>query len=50
MIDMQLTNHKLINRGVDMIAQELSISEKEAEILLNKHGSVRKAIDEYNNG
>jgi N-acetylmuramic acid 6-phosphate etherase len=50
MIDMQLTNHKLINRGVDMIVQELSISEKEAEILLNKHGSVRKAIDEYNNG
>jgi len=50
MIDMQLTNHKLINRGVDMIVQELSISEKEAETLLNKHGSVRKAIDEYNNG
>ena len=50
MIDMQLTNHKLINRGVDMIVQELNIPETEAETLLNKHGSVRKAIDEYNNG
>lgn len=46
MVDMQLTNDKLVNRGSKMIADELQISLKEAEILLLKHGSVRKAIDE----
>lgn len=45
MVDMQLTNDKLVNRGSKMIADELQISLKEAEILLLKHGSVRKAID-----
>lgn len=46
MVDMQLTNNKLIERGSKMIAQELQISIKEAEKLLLKYGSVRKAIDE----
>jgi N-acetylmuramic acid 6-phosphate etherase len=45
MVDMQLTNHKLVDRGAKMIAGELGVSEKEAEDLLKKYGSVRKAID-----
>jgi N-acetylmuramic acid 6-phosphate etherase len=45
MVDMQLTNNKLINRGARMIMDELNVSEEEAERLLLKYGSVRKAID-----
>lgn len=45
MVDMQLTNLKLVHRGAIMIADELKISEVEAEDLLKKYGSVRKAID-----
>ncbi len=45
MIDMQLTNDKLINRGTNMLMQELGISELKAGELLIKYGSVRKAID-----
>lgn len=44
MIDMQLTNHKLIDRGIRMLMDELDISQKKAEQLLKKHGSVRKAL------
>lgn len=45
MVDMQLSNNKLIDRGVKMIQDSLSISYEEAESLLKKHGSVRKAIE-----
>jgi N-acetylmuramic acid 6-phosphate etherase len=45
MVDMQLTNTKLVGRGVRMIMDELSIGQGEAEDLLRKHGSVRRAID-----
>lgn len=44
MVDMQLSNNKLVNRGIKMIMNELNISETEAQILLNKHQSVRKSI------
>lgn len=44
MVDMQLTNNKLINRGTRMIMEELGVTERIAEKLLRKHGSVRKAI------
>lgn len=47
MVDMQLTNHKLVDRGVRMIMEELSIDHRKAEALLKEHGSVRKAVDEY---
>lgn len=46
MVDMQLTNNKLIDRGVRMIMDELKVSEKEANELLKKFGSVRSAIDQ----
>lgn len=45
MVDMQLTNTKLVSRGTRMIMQELAIGENEAAKLLKEFGSVRKAID-----
>ena len=45
MVDMQLSNLKLIDRGVRMIMNELGIESEEARNLLEEHGSVRKAID-----
>ncbi|MBS1977363.1 MAG: N-acetylmuramic acid 6-phosphate etherase [Bacteroidetes bacterium] len=44
MVDMQLTNNKLIHRGTRMIMDELGVNEKTALALLKKHGSVRKAL------
>lgn len=48
MVDMQLSNHKLVERGIKMIMEEIKIDKKLAENLLHKHGSVRKAVDAYN--
>ncbi len=46
MVDMQLSNNKLVDRGTKMILKELShLTYKEANELLLKHGSVRKAVD-----
>lgn len=45
MVDMQLTNHKLVDRGTQMVMSELNISHEEAAVLLNKYGSVRKAVE-----
>lgn len=45
MIDMQLTNNKLIDRGTRMVMEALGIEKAEAEALLKKYGSVRKAIN-----
>ncbi len=47
MVDMQLTNNKLVDRGTRMIMDELKISQAEAEKLLKQHGSVRKAVDSF---
>lgn len=44
MVDMQLSNNKLVGRGVRMIMEELKISEQEAEQLLMKYRSVRKVL------
>jgi N-acetylmuramic acid 6-phosphate etherase len=48
MVDMQLSNDKLIDRGIKMIVMETSLDRTEAETLLNAHGSVRKVIDAHN--
>jgi len=48
MIDMQLTNNKLIHRGIRMIAEQTGLTSIEAKNLLKKHGSVRKALDYLN--
>ena len=44
MVDMQLSNNKLVNRGEKMIMETLQINKDEAKRLLEKYGSVRKAI------
>ena len=49
MVDMQLTNNKLIDRGTRMLMEELKIDESEADKMLKKFGSVRKAIEETRN-
>jgi len=43
MVDMQLSNNKLVDRGTKMVMAELDISYDEAKTLLLKHGSVRNA-------
>jgi N-acetylmuramic acid 6-phosphate etherase len=48
MVDMQLSNDKLVDRGVKMIMEEIHVSYEEAATLLKKNGSVRKAVDNYN--
>ena len=48
MVDMQLSNSKLVDRGTRMIMDETGISDYEfARKLLLEHGSVRKAVDAY---
>ena len=49
MVDMQLSNNKLVDRGVKMIMSELNISEKEAKVLLEKYKNVRKSINNFQN-
>ncbi len=48
MVDMQLSNNKLVERGIRMLTNELGINDSTALKLLNKFGSVRKVIDNYN--
>jgi len=45
MVDMLLTNNKLVDRGVRMIMEELKVNQQQAEKLLQEYGSVRKAIE-----
>jgi N-acetylmuramic acid 6-phosphate etherase len=47
MVDMQLSNHKLVTRGINMLCEELHINKTTAGILLEKYGSVRNAIKNY---
>jgi len=47
MVDMQLSNKKLIERGQKMLAVELNIDQKEAAVLLEKYGNVRNSIKNY---
>jgi N-acetylmuramic acid 6-phosphate etherase len=49
MVDMQLSNNKLVERGTKMIMEELKLSQPDAEALLLKHNNVRAAINFYNN-
>ena len=47
MVDMQLSNEKLVKRGTKMVAEELKIDRELAKDLLLKHGSVRSAVEQY---
>jgi N-acetylmuramic acid 6-phosphate etherase len=48
MVDMQLSNAKLVDRGVKMIMSEIPVSYEEGSQLLSQMGSVRKAVDFFN--
>lgn len=45
MVDMQLTNHKLVDRGTRMVMEATGKPYDEAKALLLQHKSVRKAIE-----
>ena len=47
MVDMQLSNNKLVDRGVKMIMDEINVSYETAQKLLEKFGSVRKAVEGF---
>ncbi len=44
MVDMQLSNAKLVDRGERMLMDELGIAQEVAAELLRQHGSVRAAL------
>lgn len=46
MVDMQLSNNKLIDRGTKMVMEALNTDYEKANELLKKFGSVRKAVEE----
>lgn len=45
MVNMQLSNNKLVDRGVRYVSEGLGIAYSEAEKLLERHGSVKKALE-----
>lgn len=45
MVDMQMTNEKLVNRAINMVVEATNISATHASELIKEHGSVRKAIE-----
>ena len=47
MVNMQLTNQKLIRRGTKMISEELGFDSETARKLLLLHGSVKKVLDAF---
>ena len=47
MVNMQLSNKKLVDRGTRMVVEELGLEYDEAKRLLLLHGSVQKAVDAY---
>lgn len=48
MVNMQISNNKLVDRGVRMIMEQTGISDYEtARVALLKHGSVKLAVREY---
>ncbi len=50
MVDMQLSNNKLVDRGTKMVMHETQLDYESAKKWLLKEGSVRKAVDAILNG
>jgi N-acetylmuramic acid 6-phosphate etherase len=48
MVDMQLSNNKLVDRGTKMIMKEIGVDYETANSLLEKYTSVRDAVNNYN--
>jgi len=49
MVDMQPSNNKLVERGINMLVSELKVDYKTAQELINKHGNVRNVLKSFNN-
>ncbi|WCM42929.1 N-acetylmuramic acid 6-phosphate etherase [Flavobacterium sp. CBA20B-1] len=47
MVDMKLSNDKLVNRAIEMVMNELHVSKEQATELISLHGNVRNAIVNY---
>jgi len=47
MVNMQLSNAKLVDRGTRMIMEEIGLEYEQAKNILLIHGSVKKAVDAY---
>ena len=47
MVDMQLSNAKLVKRGTRMVMEATGLAEAEAKALLESEGSVRAAVEKY---
>ncbi|MBV6646061.1 MAG: N-acetylmuramic acid 6-phosphate etherase [Cyclobacteriaceae bacterium] len=47
MINMQLNNNKLVNRGINFLMDELNIPREQAADLLEEHGSIKEALINY---
>jgi N-acetylmuramic acid 6-phosphate etherase len=50
MVNMQLSNNKLVDRGAKMLMEQLNLDESKALQLIKQHGSVKRAMDEYQTG
>jgi N-acetylmuramic acid 6-phosphate etherase len=48
MVDMALSNAKLVDRGTNMVIAETGLNTLQAKALLDQHGSVRAAVDAHN--
>ena len=48
MVDMQLSNNKLVDRGTKMVMNKTGVNYKIAQQLLKENGSVRAAINKHN--
>ncbi len=49
MVDMQLSNNKLVDRAEKMLVSELNIDKGIAKLLIKKYGNVRNALKNYTN-
>jgi N-acetylmuramic acid 6-phosphate etherase len=50
MVNMQLSNDKLIARGTQMVKEATGLDDKKSNELLMKYGSVKKAIENFTKG
>tara|TARA_B100000768_G_C11283947_1_gene380623 strand:+ start:6479 stop:7288 length:810 start_codon:yes stop_codon:yes gene_type:complete len=50
MVDMHLSNNKLVDRGTKMVMEQTNLDYQQANTLLMKYGSVRNAINNHKNG
>ena len=48
MVDMQLSNNKLVDRGTKMVMHKTGLNYNTAQHLLKENGSVRAAINKHN--